>query len=63
MTETKKTTKEDKKSEKVTEKKPEKIAKPSKVYSVVDIWTRTGKSGNNRTDALLEAIVDKIGLN
>ena len=41
MTETKKTTKET--------KKPEKVAKASKVYTVVDMWRRTGKSGNNKT--------------
>ena len=56
MTETKKTTNKE-------TKKPEKATKISKELTVVDMWRKCSKSGRNRTDDLLEAMIDKIGLN
>ena len=42
---------------------PKNKSKTQKEITVVDIWRRSGKSSaKNETDALLEAIVDKIGL-
>jgi len=52
------------KAKETTKEKPEKVEKSSPTLTVVDIWRRSGKSSaRNETDALLEAIVDKIGLN
>lgn len=35
----------------------------TKELTVVDLWRRNGKSKNvNRTDAVIEAIIGKIGL-